>query len=92
MELLGFPSDVRAQVQKQASISLCSNTIGKSAFGLKRIELMAAIGQLTVGLMVNPPKAGEPSYEQYCQERDAILTSLKRRAKKLADALNSFVS
>jgi hypothetical protein len=33
-----------------------------------------------VGLMVNPPKPGDESYELYVQERDAILSSLKRYA------------
>jgi hypothetical protein len=39
--------------------------------------------------MVNPPKEGEPSYEVYARERDAILGSLKDRALRLAKALNT---
>jgi len=63
---------VLAQLYKMASVSLCSNVSG----------------QLMVGLMCNPPKEGEPSYKQYAEERDSILESLRRRAVKLANALN----
>ncbi len=70
--LTNFPEDVSAQLYKLASISLCSNVTG----------------QLTVGLMVNPPKENTPSYATYVSERDSILSSLKRRAIKLAAALN----
>ena len=73
VELVGFSADVRAQLYKFASISLCSNITG----------------QLATGLMVNPPKEGDASYEAYVAERDGILASLKRRASKLADALNA---
>lgn len=72
MELEGIDEAVRAQLYKLASISLCSNTTG----------------QMMTGLMVDPPKPGSASYTLYAQERDAILSSLKRRAKKLADGLN----
>ena len=50
---------------KTASIGLCSN-----------VE-----GQLMVGLMVNPPQPGSASYDSYCGERDAILSSLRRRIR-----------
>ena len=71
-ELSGFAEDVQAQLLKLASISLCSNTVG----------------QVATGLMVRPPREGEHSFEAYDTERRAILDSLKRRALKLADALN----
>ena len=38
--------------------------------------------------MTNPPKEGDPSYEKYTAESNAILASLKRRALALAKALN----
>jgi alanine transaminase len=72
-DLLGVPADVKAQLVKLASISLCSNVPG----------------QFATGLMVNPPSSGEPSYELYAQERVAILKSLARRADRLCDALNA---
>lgn len=40
--------------------------------------------------MVNPPKKGEPSYEQWLKEKTTVLTSLKERAKLVADTFNSF--
>eukprot|EP01038_Epipyxis_sp_PR26KG_P006245 gene6245-8603_t len=71
-ELNGFPADVRQEIYKIASIALCSNTIG----------------QITTGLMVQPPKIGDPSYEKYIKERDDILLSMRRRAEMLSAALN----
>lgn len=60
------------QLYKLASMSLASNTLG----------------MLTVGLMVNPPKEGDESYPLYVQERDAILSSMRRRAQVMTRALN----
>jgi len=72
-ELVGFDPEVRAQLVKLVSIGLCSNTMG----------------QIATGLMVRPPKQGEPSYATYAAERDAILQSMKRRATMLVDGLNA---
>lgn len=38
---------------------------------------MVSNRMLQVGLMVNPPREGEESYEKYVGERDGILTSLQ---------------
>jgi len=57
---------------KVAATSLSSNTIG----------------QLFVGMMVTPPKEGEPSYALFKQESDAIFAGLRRRAIRLTKALN----
>lgn len=40
---------VRAELYKLSSLSLCSNTIG----------------QLATGIMINPPKPGDPSFETF---------------------------
>ena len=72
-ELQNIPADVRAQITKLASISLCSNVIG----------------QFATGLMVRPPRSGEPSYEEYVSERHAILHSLAKRAQATAAALSA---
>jgi len=72
-ELFGFDQDIKAELYKLASISLCSNTPG----------------QVMTGLMVKPPAAGEPAFEMYEGERTRILDSLQRRASKVAAALNS---
>ena len=72
-ELAGFDPEVQAQLLKLVSIGLCSNTMG----------------QIAVGLMVRPPKPGEPSEPLYAQERGAILSSMKRRAAAVAASLNA---
>jgi len=72
MELCGFDPEVQAQLLKLVSIGLCSNTMG----------------QIGLGLMVQPPKPGDASYATYAAEKDGILQSLKRRATKLVSALN----
>eukprot|EP00747_Dinoflagellata_sp_TGD_P103429 gnl/TRDRNA2_/TRDRNA2_168957_c1_seq1.p1 gnl/TRDRNA2_/TRDRNA2_168957_c1~~gnl/TRDRNA2_/TRDRNA2_168957_c1_seq1.p1 ORF type:complete len:538 (+),score=101.63 gnl/TRDRNA2_/TRDRNA2_168957_c1_seq1:1-1614(+) len=72
-ELHNIESAVKAALYKLASITLCPNTHG----------------QISVGLMVNPPSAGSESYSLYIAERDAILDSLKRRSLKIAGALNA---
>mmetsp|Transcript_31728 Transcript_31728/g.53523 ORF Transcript_31728/g.53523 Transcript_31728/m.53523 type:complete len:485 (+) Transcript_31728:57-1511(+) len=71
-ELFGIPADVKAELYKLASISLCGNTVG----------------QIAMGVMVHPPQPGDESYATYVQERDAILASLHRRADRLSAALN----
>jgi len=41
-----------------------------------------------MGLSCNPPKKGDPSFEKYNEEKNTILSSLKRRAQKLVTTLN----
>ncbi|KAF3336388.1 Alanine aminotransferase 2 [Carex littledalei] len=73
MELCGFSEDVKDQLYKVASVDLCSNTSG----------------QILASLIMNPPKPGEESHELFLAEKEAILSSLARRAKALEDAFNS---
>ncbi|CAM0906766.1 unnamed protein product [Alopecurus aequalis] len=73
MEVTGFNADVREQIYKVASVNLCSNVSG----------------QILSSLIMNPPKAGDESYESFMVERDGILSSLARRAKALEEAFNS---
>jgi len=72
-ELCGFDPEVQAQLLKLVSIGLCSNTLG----------------QIATGLMVQPPATGEASYATFASEKEAILSSMRRRAVKLVDGLNS---
>jgi aspartate/methionine/tyrosine aminotransferase len=72
MELRNIPADVVAQVTKLQSVALCANLSG----------------QVATYCMVRPPKAGEPSYQQYASERDGVLGELRTRAQLLADGLN----
>eukprot|EP01086_Lenisia_limosa_P002782 TRINITY_DN167_c0_g1_i1.p1 TRINITY_DN167_c0_g1~~TRINITY_DN167_c0_g1_i1.p1 ORF type:complete len:472 (-),score=190.31 TRINITY_DN167_c0_g1_i1:127-1467(-) len=73
MEVINVVPEVHAVLYKQASMNLCSNTMG----------------QFMVQLMVNPPAEGTDSYKLYCKERDEQLASLKRRATKLTTALEA---
>eukprot|EP01018_Ginkgo_biloba_P027968 Gb_05251 [translate_table: standard] len=72
MEVTGFDSDVRDQLYKVASVNLCANISG----------------QILASLVMNPPTNGDESFEMFSAERDGILSSLARRARTLADALN----
>eukprot|EP01038_Epipyxis_sp_PR26KG_P004744 gene4744-6655_t len=73
MELLNFDPDTVDEIYKTASINLCPNVPG----------------QVALGLMVNPPKPGDYSFEQYKREKDSLIESLKRRARMITDAFNS---
>jgi len=66
-ELVGFDADVRNELYKLASISLCSNSSG----------------QLLLRMQSCPPQPGDASYALYARERDGILSSLRRRAERL---------
>lgn len=55
---------------KQASVSLCSNTVG----------------QLLVYLMVNPPAPGSAPYAQFIAEKEAILKDLYEKATMIRAA------
>ena len=72
MEIVGFAPEVVEQLVKLRSVNLCPNLSG----------------QISMANMMQPPKPGQPSYALYAQERDGILSSLKRRAAKLYEALN----
>ncbi|KAF8060624.1 ALAAT2 [Scenedesmus sp. PABB004] len=72
MEVVNFPADVHAQILKLASINLCPNVSG----------------QICCTLMMTPPGEGDPSYDTYVAERDAVLGSLARRAATLVAGLN----
>merc|ERR1711871_639477 len=73
VEMSNIDPAVVDQLYKLASVSLCSNVDG----------------QLMVGLMVNPPKPGDASYDRYNSEKQDILQSLQRRAQRIVDALNT---
>jgi aspartate/methionine/tyrosine aminotransferase len=57
-------------IMKQASVSLCSNTVG----------------QLLTYLMVSPPPEGSEPYEQFMLERRNILNDLSDKANMIRDA------
>jgi aspartate/methionine/tyrosine aminotransferase len=72
MEIRNVPPEVVAQITKLQSVSLCSNLPG----------------QIATYVLVRPPFEGEPSWELYKKERDAILGEMRLRATLLAEGLN----
>ena len=73
MEVCGIDKGVAEQLYKLSSIGLCSNLAG----------------QIVMALVMKPPKEGDASYPLYKQEKDDILSSLKRRAVTLVNGLNA---
>ena len=73
-ELINLDPVVRSHFQKSLSAQLCPTTVGQAA----------------IDCVVNPPKPGEPSYEKWISEKTTVLSSLKERAKLIAETLNSF--
>jgi alanine transaminase len=69
-ELVGFDPKVQAQIYKFISIMLCP----------------PVVGQCLIEMMVRPPVEGEPSWELYNEEYNAIADGLKRRATALYEA------
>lgn len=72
-EMTNIPPQTVDEIYKIASISLSPNVPA----------------QVFMGLMVNPPKPGDVSYEQYHRESKGILESLRRRARIMTDGFNS---
>ena len=84
MELTNVDPATIDQIYKKSSISLCSNIAG----------------QVTVGLMVNPPKVGDASYDLYHKETTAIYGMVRRKERGelsthwpefLKDSLDCFI-
>jgi len=61
---------------KQASVSLCSNTVG----------------QILTYLMVSPPDKGSEPYQQYIEEKQTILNELRDKAKIIREAFKQMDS
>ncbi|KAK4792354.1 hypothetical protein SAY86_022789 [Trapa natans] len=72
-EMTNIPSRSVEEIYKVASISLSPNVPA----------------QIFMGLMVNPPKPGDISYDQFVRESKGILESLRRRARIMTDGFNS---
>ena len=45
--------------------------------------------QAGLALMVNPPKQGDPSFEQHESEAAGIIASMRRRARIMTDGFNA---
>ena len=67
MELHNFDPKVKDMLYKLASINLSPNVPG----------------QIALGLMVNTPKPGDESHEQFFAEKNGLVQSLRRRAERV---------
>ncbi|MBA0556593.1 hypothetical protein Golob_026678, partial [Gossypium lobatum] len=72
-EMTNIPPKTVDEIYKIASISLSPNVPA----------------QIFMGLMVNPLKPGDVSYDQYVRESKGILESLRRRARIMTEGFNS---
>ena len=73
VEFVNLNADVFVQFKKMISAKLCSTILG----------------QAVIDCVVNPPKPGDPSYEQWLMEKNGILVSLKERAQLVTNAYNA---
>ncbi|XP_046396155.1 alanine aminotransferase 2 isoform X2 [Ischnura elegans] len=71
-EVINFDPDVKAMLLKSISAMLCPTVLG----------------QATMDVVVNPPKKGEASYEQFAAEKESVLKSLAARAIMVAETFN----
>mmetsp|Transcript_22112 Transcript_22112/g.65195 ORF Transcript_22112/g.65195 Transcript_22112/m.65195 type:complete len:514 (+) Transcript_22112:66-1607(+) len=72
VECFGITDEAKMAIYRMIALGLCSNVAG----------------QITIELMLNPPKAGDPSFALWDEERSAVLSSLERRAHLFCDAFN----
>lgn len=72
-EVVNLDPQVQAMLNKSVSAKLCPTVLG----------------QATLETVVNPPRPGEPSYELFSKEKNAVLSELKKRAKLIEDGFNS---
>lgn len=73
MEVVGMEEEVKFQLKKMISASLCSCTTG----------------QAMMDCLVSPPQPGDESYDTFLNEKTKVLQSLKERAKLVAETFNS---
>ncbi|PAV84251.1 hypothetical protein WR25_16845 [Diploscapter pachys] len=73
VEFHNLDPEVYVLFKKMISAKLCSTVLG----------------QAVIDCVVNPPQPGEPSYDLWKRERDAVLASLKERAVLVQKAYGS---
>ncbi|XP_050704696.1 alanine aminotransferase 1-like [Eriocheir sinensis] len=72
-EIINLDPQVKAMYLKSISAKLCPTTLG----------------QAVMECVVNPPREGEASYQQFISEKTAVLSSLAQRAKMVVETFNS---
>ncbi|VDK39246.1 unnamed protein product [Taenia asiatica] len=83
-ELVNFDPEVRAQLYKCLSARLCPPVLGQWCL---IIALLMPL-KLAMDVVVNPPRPGEPSYEQFCAEKSQVLSDLAKKAKLVESLFN----
>ncbi|XP_075907310.1 alanine aminotransferase 2-like [Nelusetta ayraudi] len=73
MEVINLDPDVKAQLTKLVSVSLCS----------------PVLGQIMMDLVVNHPQPDEPSYSTFMKERTEVLTALAEKAALTEQIFNT---
>ncbi|MGH0143973.1 UNVERIFIED_CONTAM: hypothetical protein FKN15_002315 [Acipenser sinensis] len=73
MEVINLEQEVRAQMMKLLSVRLCP----------------PVSGQVAMDVVVNPPRSGEQSCEQFTKEKKLILSNLAEKAKLTEEILNT---
>ena len=72
-EIVNLEPDVKAILLKSISAKLCP----------------PILGQVVIDTVVNPPRKGEPSYEQFIKEKTEVLALLKKKATLITELFNS---
>ena len=72
-EAINLSPDVKVMLVKSVSAKLCPTVSGQAA----------------MDVVVNPPKPGEESYDQFIAEKNAVLEQLKEKGRLVTDLFNS---
>jgi len=73
VEIVNLDPEVKAMFIKAISAKLCP----------------AVTGQAAMGIVVNPPRPGEPSYELFKQQKDTVLSQLAEKGKMVSETFNA---
>ena len=92
-EVCNVDSQVKAMLLKSISAKLCPTVIGQVFIYYTMISSLVVFNKLCwqacMDVVVNPPKKGEPSYEEFMAQKNDTLRSLAERAKLVAQTFNS---
>ncbi|XP_016160973.1 PREDICTED: alanine aminotransferase 2-like [Ficedula albicollis] len=72
VEVVNMHPEVKAELSKLVSVRLCP----------------PVIGQMILDTVVDPPKPGEPSYERFQAEKEAVLGALAEKARLTQEIFN----
>ncbi|NWV19312.1 ALAT2 aminotransferase, partial [Origma solitaria] len=72
VEVVNMDPEVKAQLSKLVSVRLCP----------------PVPGQMVLDIIMDPPKPGEPSYERFQAEKEAVLNALAEKARLTQEIFN----